>query len=60
MTSVWLPLSALTIALQLVTAGASIGRVRTSNYIASRGFNALALAAVTAVPSGMWLELTMA
>jgi hypothetical protein len=42
------PLSALTIALQLITAGSSIGRVSTSNYIASRGFNALALAAVTA------------
>jgi hypothetical protein len=39
---------ALTIALQLVTAGASIGRVSTSNDIASRGCNALALGAVAA------------
>jgi hypothetical protein len=48
MTAVWLPSLALTIALQVVTAGASIGRVSTSNCITSRGFNALALAAVTA------------
>jgi hypothetical protein len=36
----------LSIALQLVTAGASIGRVSTSNCIVSRGCNALALGAV--------------
>ncbi len=34
------------VALQLVTAGASIGRVSTSNYIISRNCNALALGAV--------------
>jgi hypothetical protein len=38
----------LTVVLQLTAAVASIGRVRTSNYIASRGFNALALGAVAA------------
>jgi hypothetical protein len=37
-----------TVVLQLVTAGASIGRVSTSNYIVSRGCNALALGAVAA------------
>ena len=48
MTAVWLAPLALTIALQLVTAGASIGRVSTSKYIVSRGCNALTLGAVTA------------
>jgi hypothetical protein len=38
----------LTVVFQLTAAVASIGRVRTSNYIASRGFNALALGAVAA------------
>jgi hypothetical protein len=46
MTPVWLSPLALTIVLQLVTAGASTGRVSTSNYIVSRGCNALALGAV--------------
>src|SRR6516165_6485686 len=39
---------ALTVGFQLTAAVASIGRVRTSNYIASRSFNALALGAVAA------------
>jgi|SRR6516162_4394147 hypothetical protein len=39
---------ALTLVFQLTAAAASIGRVRTSNYIVSRSFNALALAAVAA------------
>ena len=39
---------ALTVSFQLTSAVASIGRVRTSNYIYSRSFNALALAAVAA------------
>src|ERR1700674_5848496 len=39
---------ALTFVFQLAAAAASIGRVRTSNYIVSRSFNALALAAVAA------------
>ena len=38
----------LTVVFQLTAAVASIGRVRTSNYIASRSFNALALGAVAA------------
>jgi len=42
------PPLALTIAFQLVTAGASIGRVSTASYIVSRGCNALALGAVAA------------
>jgi hypothetical protein len=46
MAALWLHSLALTIALQLITAGASIGRVSTSNYIISRGCNALALGAV--------------
>ena len=46
MPTAWLPSLALTISLQLVTAGASVGRVSTSNYIVSRGCNALALGAV--------------
>jgi len=39
---------ALTVGFQLTSAVASIGRVRTSNYIYSRSFNALALGAVAA------------
>ena len=39
---------ALTVGCQLTSAVASIGRVRTSNYIYSRSFNALALGAVAA------------
>ena len=38
----------LTVGFQLTAAVASIGRVRTSNYSASRSFNALALGAVAA------------
>jgi hypothetical protein len=48
MTALWLSPLMLTAVLQLVTAGASIGRVSTSNYIVSRGCNALALGAVAA------------
>jgi hypothetical protein len=48
MTAPWLSPLMLTAVLQLVTAGASIGRVSTSNYIVSRGCNALALGAVAA------------
>ena len=48
MTALWLSPSMFTVVLQLVTAGASIGRVSTSNYIVSRGCNALALGAVAA------------
>ena len=48
MTAIWLHSLALTIALQVITAGASIGRVSTSDYIVSLGCNALALGAVTA------------
>jgi hypothetical protein len=39
---------ALTVGFQMTSAVASIGRVRTSNYIYSRSFNALALGAVAA------------
>ncbi len=48
MTAIWFAPLALTITLQLVTAGASIGRVSTSNDITSRGCNALALGAIAA------------
>jgi len=48
MTALWLSPLMFTVVLQLVTAGASIGRVSTSNYIVSRGCNALALGAVAA------------
>jgi len=48
LTAVWLPPWALIIALQAVTAGASIGRLTTSYYIVSRAYNALALGAVAA------------
>ena len=48
MTAVWLPPWALIMALQAVTAGASIGRLTTSYYIVSRAYNALALGAVAA------------
>ena len=48
MTAPWLGPFPLTIVAQLVTAGASIGRVSTSNYKVSRGCNGLALAAVAA------------
>src|SRR5215471_15712867 len=48
MTAAWLPPWALIIALQVVTASASIGRISTSNYIVSRGCNTLALGAVAA------------
>jgi hypothetical protein len=44
----WLSSLTLTIALQVVTAGASIGRVSTSNYIVARGCTTLALGAVAA------------
>src|SRR6516165_7515011 len=46
--TVWLPPWALIIALQAVTASASIGRLTTSYYIVSRAYNALALGAVAA------------
>ena len=48
MTAVWLPPWALIIALQAVTASASIGRLTTSYYKVSRAYNALALGAVAA------------
>lgn len=48
MTAAWLPPWALIIVFQVVTASASIGRISTSNYIVSRGCNALALGAVAA------------
>jgi len=48
MTAIWFAPLALTITLQLATAGASIGRVSTSNDITSRGCNALALGAIAA------------
>ena len=48
MTADWLPPWALIIALQAVTASASIGRLTTSYYIVSRACNALALGAVAA------------
>jgi hypothetical protein len=48
MTAVWPPPWALIIALQAVTASASIGRLTTSYYIVSRAYNALALGAVAA------------
>lgn len=48
MTAAWLSPWALIIALQVVTASASIGRISTPNYIVSRGCNALALSAVAA------------
>ena len=48
MTAVWLPPWALIIALQVVTAGASIGRLTTPYYVVSRAYNALALGAVAA------------
>jgi hypothetical protein len=48
MTAAWLSPLALTTVLQLVTAGASIGRVSTFNDIVSRGCNALALGAIAA------------
>jgi hypothetical protein len=48
MTAVWLPPWALIIALQAITASASIGRLTTRYYIVSRAYNALALGAVAA------------
>ena len=48
MTAVWLSPWALIIALQAVTASASIGRITTPYYIVSRTCNALALGAVAA------------
>src|SRR5215472_14356549 len=48
MTAVWLPPWALIIALQVVTASASIGRVITPNYILARGYSAVALGAIAA------------
>src|SRR5215467_15572601 len=48
MAAMWLTPWSLTIALQLIAAAASIGRISTRYYVVSRGCNALALAAVTA------------
>lgn len=48
MTAAWLSPWALIIALQFVTAGASIGRVITPNYILARGCSAVALGAIAA------------
>src|SRR5215472_11827666 len=48
MTAVWPPSWALIIALQVVTASASIGRVITPNYILARGYSAVALGAIAA------------
>ena len=48
MTALWLTPWSLAIALQLVTAAASIGRISARYYVVSRGCNALALGAVAA------------
>ena len=48
MTSVWFSPWVLIIGLQLVTVGASIGRVITPNYILARGYSAVALGAIAA------------
>jgi hypothetical protein len=48
MTAMWVPSFVLTIALQLVTAGASIGRITTPNYILARGYSSVALGAIAA------------
>jgi hypothetical protein len=48
MTAVLFPALALTIAFQLITAGASIGRVTTPNYMIARGYSAVALGAIAA------------
>jgi hypothetical protein len=48
MAVVWLSPLALIIVLQLITAGASIGRVTTPNYILARGYSAVALGAIAA------------
>jgi hypothetical protein len=48
MAAMWLTPWSLTIALQLIAAAASIGRISTRYYVVSRGCNALALAAVAA------------
>ena len=48
MTSVSLSPLALIVVLQLITAGASIGRVATPNYIVARAYSTVALGAITA------------
>jgi hypothetical protein len=48
MTVAWLPPWALIIVFQVITAGASIGRISTANYIVARGFSAVALGAIAA------------
>jgi hypothetical protein len=48
MTAVLFPALALTIAFQLITVAASIGRVTTSNYILARGYSAVTLGAIAA------------